>query len=256
MRSSTESHPLPEQQHNADGDARAPEGGQHDAAGQESSYEFSAIHLYQRTPEVPPSWEASAWTVSNLARSPQRRVRRPTPCSRHVVGRTPATIRQVPDGEPRGSRGEPGGFAVYEHRAKRCEHSYGDPKCHGGIVPATCRQTIATFMRVRNQPSASGPVSRASGCCPRRPGIARATSCLGRFKVLAAREHRHSPTVERPVRSQLRVPQPESTAALRPSQRRADEHRADLISHHRSAREWLLDAALTLCRTTLRRGRD
>jgi hypothetical protein len=48
------------------------------------------------------------------------------------------------------------------------------------------------------------------------------------------------------VPSQLRVPQPESTAALRPSQRRAEEHRADLIDHRRSARDWLLDVALAL----------
>jgi len=64
--------------------------------------------------------------------------------------------------------------------------------------------------------------------------------------VLAIRERRYPQTVERPVRSQLRVPQPESTAALRPSQRRAEQRRGDLISRQRSARDWLLDVALTL----------
>ena len=67
-----------------------------------------------------------------------------------------------------------------------------------------------------------------------------------RFKMPAVRERGYPQTMERPVRSQLRVPQPQSTAALRPSQRRAEEHRADLISRHRSARDRLLDVALTL----------
>jgi hypothetical protein len=64
--------------------------------------------------------------------------------------------------------------------------------------------------------------------------------------VHAVKDRRYPQTIERPARGQLRVPQPESTAALRASQRRADHHRAELISRQRSARDWLLDVAHTL----------
>jgi hypothetical protein len=53
-------------------------------------------------------------------------------------------------------------------------------------------------------------------------------------------------TAEQRVRRPLRVAQPESTAALRPSQRRAAENRASLTGRARSIDVWVRDfGALT-----------
>ena len=63
---------LQDQYRNGDGEGRTPEGGQHDAAGQKSSYESSAIHLYIRNNGTPAELAGSSAGCAKLARSPQR----------------------------------------------------------------------------------------------------------------------------------------------------------------------------------------
>ena len=54
-------------------------------------------------------------------------------------------------------------------------------------------------------------------------------------------------TAEQRLRRTLRVPQPDSTAALRPSQRRAAENRATLARRSRSIEQWVHEfRALTM----------
>jgi hypothetical protein len=60
---------------------------------------------------------------------------------------------------------------------------------------------------------------------------------------------------EQRVRRTLRVPQPESTAAFRHSQRRAAENRAGLTQRPRSIEEWARDLGRLTVRGYLDAGR-
>jgi hypothetical protein len=56
--------------------------------------------------------------------------------------------------------------------------------------------------------------------------------------MVSEREHSQSDKAERPARRPVQVGQPHSTAALRPSQRRAAERRA-VLEREQSVEHWL-----------------
>ena len=95
----------------------------------------------------------------------------PRPCSRHIVGAPPQRSDRSPTGTPR----------VSTTPASRPLNAVLDAWCCTRTV-ATSRHRIAAFDARTESAVRERPVSRASGCCLRRPGIARATSCLGRFE--------------------------------------------------------------------------